>query len=398
MSTEFIIGYFFVLSAVAIFVLLAWQSIFKSRKAAHLMIFLLSTIVTALHFHAEPFPHAWHSALPFPFLPSFALLIGPSLYLHAKAHQGKLKLVEYYHYAPAAFVMIDSVLYAVFKSQEYSTNYNLMMQGDITLVQRSFSVPGHFIMRHYTLVVFAYASFAFIQQMRNRQYFTNGITILTGYLTLAGPLAWLFIKNVLDTGSIANTTPFEIILQASMVLTNPLILWHSALFVRSGYPTSALSITEDNGGEVPPISEKSAKELKEKIHSIRAFIKSEMGNSQSLLLQVDVKKDAYLAKTPFTTTLWQTFFDTYNIKFGDLKRCVRIARAQEYVAQDFLDLKSVDDLSVSVGYRSRTSFYSAFEEVVGIKFSVYRAEYSLRKMKPNEQYNLQDPIEKLFST
>lgn len=388
MSTEHIIGYLFIISMLVIITTLVWQSVFKSRLNTHIIFFLVSTVVTSVHFLAEPFPHAWHSSLQFPFLPSFALAIGPSLYLHAKAHYGKVKLVDYYHYAPAAAVMIDTIIYIIMNREEYGTNYELMMGGAVASIRRQYLIPGTLIMRHYTLVIFAYSSVAFIEQIRRQHYFSNGLTIMTAYLALVGPFTWLFIQQVLDTGKISNDTPFLMALQIAMGLTNPIILWHSVLFIFKGF------MGQPN--HAPATDAYDEAETKD-INPIRLYLQNEISNPASTLLQLDIKKDEYIKDSPFSAALWQAFFEEYDIKFGDVKRAVRIAHAQDFVANDFLDHQSVDDLSVKVGYRSRTSFYSAFEEVVGIKFSVYRAEYSLRKRKPTALYSLQEPLETIFS-
>ena len=53
------------------------------------------------------------------------------------------------------------------------------------------------------------------------------------------------------------------------------------------------------------------------------------------------------------------------MSFADPKKKFRIEYAQRLIEQGFLEKHTVNSLSETIGYSSRTSFYSAYKAVTG---------------------------------
>ena len=77
-------------------------------------------------------------------------------------------------------------------------------------------------------------------------------------------------------------------------------------------------------------------------------------------------------ETGISFETWSAYLTWTDCTFIGFKRKIRIQYAKQLVDSGYLNQYSVDGLSEKIGYQSRTSFYSAFNEVEGVSFTVYR--------------------------
>jgi len=67
---------------------------------------------------------------------------------------------------------------------------------------------------------------------------------------------------------------------------------------------------------------------------------------------------------------WQTFFTKQRLSWPEFKNRVRIRYAIQQLQSNYLGAKTVESLSLELGFKSRKSFYTAFESVTGQSFRV----------------------------
>ena len=79
--------------------------------------------------------------------------------------------------------------------------------------------------------------------------------------------------------------------------------------------------------------------------------------------------DNLVARSGIPAEEWQAYLQHQGTNFSQLKKKVRIGYALELLNEGYLNDYTVDSLSETVGYKSRTSFYSVFEEITGRPFN-----------------------------
>lgn len=72
------------------------------------------------------------------------------------------------------------------------------------------------------------------------------------------------------------------------------------------------------------------------------------------------------------STIWTNYFMSTNTSLVGLKQKIRVGYAKELVEDGFLHAHSIDALAMEIGYRSRTSFYTAFLNQEEISFTLFK--------------------------
>ena len=114
---------------------------------------------------------------------------------------------------------------------------------------------------------------------------------------------------------------------------------------------------------------------------IEKYLKSLEQDTSNVLLNEDVNKLDFIRTTTFRADQWENYFDVTGRGYVGLKKRVRIAVALTLIKDGFLSMYSVEALSKEIGYKSRTSFYSCFEEITGSKFPEFRETLRTSKKK-----------------
>ena len=83
----------------------------------------------------------------------------------------------------------------------------------------------------------------------------------------------------------------------------------------------------------------------------------------------DFSVDTLTIKSNIDLNTWRNHLEDEGISFTTLKKRIRINYAQRLLANGFLDQYTVEYLTATIGYQSRTSFYTAFKEVTGKSFA-----------------------------
>jgi len=83
----------------------------------------------------------------------------------------------------------------------------------------------------------------------------------------------------------------------------------------------------------------------------------------------DFSVDTLIIKSNIDLYTWRNYLEDEQISFTTLKKRIRVNYAQRLLAKGFLDQYTVEYLTTTIGYQSRTSFYTAFKEVTGKSFA-----------------------------
>ena len=79
--------------------------------------------------------------------------------------------------------------------------------------------------------------------------------------------------------------------------------------------------------------------------------------------------DVLITKSNIDLNSWRNYLEDEKVSFTTLKKRIRINYAQRLLAGDFLDQYTVEYLTQTIGYQSRTSFYTAYKEITGKSFT-----------------------------
>jgi hypothetical protein len=106
---------------------------------------------------------------------------------------------------------------------------------------------------------------------------------------------------------------------------------------------------------------------------IEDFLLNQGVNVLSILFQ-DFTKQNLADLSHISYSDWDTFFTEQRFSWPEFKNRVRIRYALQRLNSGYLATKTVESLSLELGFKSRKSFYTAFEAVTGKSFrgEVYR--------------------------
>tara|TARA_B110000971_G_scaffold159420_1_gene162909 strand:- start:90 stop:1172 length:1083 start_codon:yes stop_codon:yes gene_type:complete len=76
-----------------------------------------------------------------------------------------------------------------------------------------------------------------------------------------------------------------------------------------------------------------------------------------------------ITKSNIDLNSWRNYLEDEKVSFTMLKKRIRINYAQRLLAGDFVDQYTVEYLTQTIGYQSRTSFYTAYKEITGKSFT-----------------------------
>lgn len=325
----------------------------QRRNSYHHVIFSVATLITLLIYFDMYFQQDFVLRKYYPFIMPFLVLQGPSLFLIDNSGVTQKKALA--HYFTAAILLLDCVLYALLNTGiSYSFSQSVIPPEKI-----SYFFSPVFILVLHPLYSITYALLIF---RRNRK---GGAQLLAKKQWT--PIALIFLSAV------TFRTNLELLFEQTH--TNNLSL---LLLLLLSLLTLVLSINLISKAFIKPYTEATIKESMPETESSSLLSRIEeyvLGLEQSNsgeLLSDDVTKIDFIKASPFSLDEWEEYFKTTGSGYVDLKKRVRISVALTLIENGFLNTFSVDALSREIGYKSRTSFYSAFEEITGSKFTEFR--------------------------
>ena len=101
---------------------------------------------------------------------------------------------------------------------------------------------------------------------------------------------------------------------------------------------------------------------------ISLFLEDREG-CEKIFAQAKINIDRLAHISNIDASDWRNYLNDENLSFSELKKKLRIQYANRLIADGFLEKFTIDSLTETIGYSSRTSFYSAYKEVTGESWS-----------------------------
>jgi AraC-like DNA-binding protein len=96
------------------------------------------------------------------------------------------------------------------------------------------------------------------------------------------------------------------------------------------------------------------------------------GPSETFFLKDSINIESLVKDSNIESNVWGAYFLKIDTSLLELKRSIRIRVARRLIDEGYLQHHSIDGLAEHIGYRSRTSFYSAWLNVEGESFTVFK--------------------------
>lgn len=104
---------------------------------------------------------------------------------------------------------------------------------------------------------------------------------------------------------------------------------------------------------------------------------TETFHGEKHFLRDDYSMEMLSSDSGHSPAAWRSYFKSKDTTFLIVKKRMRIDHATQLIVDGYLDNHTVDALTSEIGYASRSTFYSAFQEIKGMPFPQYLQE--LRK-------------------
>lgn len=292
------------------------------------------------------------SAQTFPFALPLLYLIGPSYLMYKNGyryHPGWMWL----HYSPTILIFLNLVISALFQPNFFMESMMNHALGEGTNITGSAWLTDQAIIILYPIHALIY--------------------LLTQLRTQVKEGAPLLTKDDIVTYVMIINIPVIILLIAvfnGLLDVRPTTLTAIQVFVLSCIPILLIDII--NGYKLV--------EQKTRVNAVLktidlAHISLFLGGQilpKSDFTSPGFSKEELIVVSDIPESDWDEYMSRKGLTFNGLKRWVRVQISKKLIQDGYLDKYSMEALSQDIGYRSRTSFYSAFKEIEGVSFMEYR--------------------------
>ncbi len=292
------------------------------------------------------------SAQSFPFGLPLLYLIGPSYLLYKNGyryHPGWMWL----HYSPAILIFLNLVISALFQPDFFMESITKYTLGEETNITGSAWLADKAILILYPIHALIYLlSHLRIQAKEGAPMLTKD-DLVTYVMIINIPVIILLISvfnGFLDVSPTTLTAILVFVLSTVPILMIDILTGYKQVEQKTRVNAVLKTIDMAHislflGGQILPKSD----------FTSPGFSKEE------LIVVSDIPESD-----------WDEYMIRKGLTFNGLKRWVRVQISKKLIQDGYLDKYSVEALSQDIGYRSRTSFYSAFKEIEGVSFMEYR--------------------------
>lgn len=285
--------------------------------------------------------------------PQFSMamfLLGPSLFLFSRPKRVS-RIRIFFHYTPYVLFLTSASFYNFLNPIPSSVWVNLektiMPLSSIERITLLAEFPIHPILGLFSIVTYGSLSLKF-----NSNVELNVLTI--------GIILSLITLNLHYYGIVPNSLWFMNLMQIG---ANLLILIPGFKFLVFYNPIEN-ELRRITAGELlfesQPIHPDLSKFLEDK-EMCRTFFTG---------TQITIEK--LIEFSQIDSTKWTNYFMSTNTSLIGLKQKIRVDCAKELVENGFLHAHSIDALAMEIGYRSRTSFYTAFLNQEEKSFTLFK--------------------------
>jgi len=321
----------------------------KSKKF-YLLSFFFALGVSGIFSNALSIRNFSTIRMLFPQFSMAMFLLGPSLFLFSRPKRiSRIRI--FFHYTPYVLFLTSVSFYNFFNpippSVWVDLEKTIMPLGSIERITLLTEFPIHPILGLFSIVTYGSLSLKF-----NSNIELNVLTI--------GIILSLVTLNLHYYGIVPNSLWFMNLMQIG---ANLLILIPGFKFLVFYNPIEN-ELRRITAGELlfesQPIHPDLSKFLEDK-EMCRTFFTG---------TQITIEK--LIEFSHIDSTKWTNYFMSTNTSLIGLKQKIRVDYAKELVENGFLYAHSIDALAMEIGYRSRTSFYTAFLNQEEISFTLYK--------------------------
>lgn len=256
------------------------------------------------------------------------------------------------HFTPA--------LVALFvRSIRFAVDPALMRQDVLATVAYELTHPGNYLyIKTYVLYFMSFVSAFFYLLLA---YFTQSSKTALRFLGLLTALSFILFCPYLLGDWFEIARPMYLMLTLSV---ETLILAYTFYIIVERYRGMLQVEREVNEVSVPSLmtSDDFGLYLEQVFQGERRFLRE------------DYSMDLLASDSGFSAAAWRAYFKSKDTTFLVVKKRMRIDHATQLIIDGYLDHHTVEALTSEIGYASRSTFYTAFQEIKGKPFPQYLQE------------------------
>ena len=292
------------------------------------------------------------SSQTFPFTLPLLYLIGPSYLFYKNGYRYQAGWM-WLHYSPAILLLLTIAISAIIQPEYFIESQALFKLGESTHITGLSWLSDITILYIYPIHTLVYLIIHIKTQVKEGAPLFSNDDLTTYVMIFNAPIILLITAVLSGTLEVSDST----------------LVW-TQIFVISIIP--AIIIELINGYK--SVGQKNHVNTALKtvhIAHISRFVHDQI-TPKSPFTTPGFTKDKLLDFSAIPESEWSEYFLHKELTFISLKKWIRVQIAKKLIAEGYLDTYSVEALSADIGYRSRSSFYSAFVQTEGITFMEYR--------------------------
>jgi hypothetical protein len=343
------------LDVLAIFGLMIGLYLFsvKHEKRMYYFLFLLSTVASGLllsqtNYDIFQFPVIYPFAIP------FLYTIGPSYFFFKNRYRFKTYEI-WIHYLPALFIVAACALHILV----YPTNFQISRDYFLTFhpldAASTYVITDGLLILAYPFHATLYFTGNMLLNKREEVEFNFDDNLSGMAMLIISPFVFA-LTHIFVHGENSWLLPFKDALIFILIGTIPAIAFDLLLQYRSSKKVEAIA----DGLKTIDLAH------------VSVFLNKQVSLESEFTKPGFNREDMYKA-SGISEVDWKEYMIRKDFNFPSLKKWVRVQIAKKLMYEGYLEKYNVDALSEAVGYRSRTSFYSAYREIERESLSEFRS-------------------------
>ena len=343
------------------FLVSSWN---PAKKSANYLVFLFSTLTSVVFFMPTQIYGTTITSHLFPWAIPFFFLIGPS-FLKLTINKRPSIYTDILLLFPFAVLSLIILTQVLFYNETFNNQITLGITSNFS-ESRTFLVPDSGVLLFHTVHILFFAVLSLIIIIRRRDKKIKRVL----------PIATiLFMPLLIDLVYSFIYAPDFLIIQDNIKLHDIAVIIITvviidALFISDGKPKNSVPSAKTGSR----VSSHSLTPLK-----VTAFISSEIKQPQAPIFTNRITPVEFYDGSPYSSVQWSEYFKGSETSYALLKKRLRVERCKLLISEGYLELHSIDSLSVDVGYSSRTSLYKVFKEIELCSLPEYRESNSIAK-------------------
>ena len=278
----------------------------------------------------------------YPLFFGFVALLGPAYYFALVARRVNNVGNAILHIAPAAFIFL-SALIGMVKAPTSQEQLEVFFLSSERLPAQVWSLVGD---QYLTILLFpvqlgAYAGAALWKTKDKRQAFLTLPLILISII-----FTWVYSSPGNEEWGI------HLCVGALEILMIILFIYYLLT------DTPKVQYERKERLHIEPIN----------YHDVIAFLE-DTDLSEKIFCESKISLDRLAQQTDIEAITWRNYLNDEGLSFSDLKKKIRVNYAVRLIENGFLEKYTIDSLTETIGYSSRTSFYAAYKEITGTNWS-----------------------------